>query len=253
MTLYQSNAADVLRFVYSDHAIGNGKNFLKCLRGGLILDDTDDTDRDGRRPTTDDEVVICGLWSVVCGRGKVFRLKQLAKLNRTCGKIGIAIGWNIDRHSAVFRHHLSPGDDHLNGQRGQVAGDHDVGIAARRDAADVAFDSEMQRGVERSHLDGGNRPQALGDGMAHDAIHVPLANQRAGVGVVGAEDEVAAVEAHVGDGPDLRGHVVPGRAEAQHGLHALPHAGDGVFQPRALVIVGRAAGHIAVEGAAEVG
>ena len=65
-----------------------------------------------------------------------------------------------------------------------------------------------------------------------------------GVAVVGAEDEVARVEPLLGDGGDLRLHVVPGRAEPQHRAHPLAHARDGVRLARALVVVGRAAGGV---------
>ncbi len=50
-------------------------------------------------------------------------------------------------------------------------------------------------GVERRHLDRGDRLQPLRDGVAHDAVHVAFVDQRAGMAVVGAQDEVARIEA----------------------------------------------------------
>ena len=52
----------------------------------------------------------------------------------------------------------------------------------------------------------------------------PSCDQRAGMAVVGAQDEVARIEAPFGHRLDLRGDVVPGRAQPQHRLHALAHA-----------------------------
>ena len=107
--------------------------------------------------------------------------------------------------------------------------------------------------VQGCHLDGGDGLESLGDGVAHHAVHVAFVDERAGVAVVGAEDEIAAVETPFGNRFDLGSHVVPGGAEAQHGLHALAHAGDGVFDASAFVVVGGAASHVAVEGTAQVG
>ena len=53
----------------------------------------------------------------------------------------------------------------------------------------------MLRGVERRHLDRRHRLQPLRDGVAHDAVHVAFMDQRAGMAVVGAQDEVARIDA----------------------------------------------------------
>ena len=59
----------------------------------------------------------------------------------------------------------------------------------------LAFDAEMLGGVEARHLDRGDRLEALGDGMADHAVHVAIVDQRTGMAVVGAQDEIARIEA----------------------------------------------------------
>ena len=71
--------------------------------------------------------------------------------------------------------------------------------------------------------------------------------------VVGAEDEVARIEAALRHRLDLRRDVVPGGAESQHRAHALPHPRHSIDRARALMIVRRAAGGIGMEGRTEVG
>ena len=110
----------------------------------------------------------------------------------------------------------------------------------------------MLGGVERRHLDGGDGFEALRNGVADDAVHMALAHERAGMAVVGAQDEIARVEAGFRDRLDLLGHIIPGAAEPQHGAHALPHAGDGVFGLGALMVVFRAARDIAVKRQAQI-
>ena len=136
------------------------------------------------------------------------------------------------------------------GKVDQIAADNDVGIAAGGDGADIFFDAKMFGRVERCHLDRRDRFETLGDGVADDAVHVAVVDQRAGMAVVGAEDEIAAVQPLLGDRFDLGGDIVPGGAEAQHRFHALADAGDGVFGAGAFVVIGRAASHVAVKGAA---
>ena len=111
----------------------------------------------------------------------------------------------------------------------------------------------MLGGVDRRHLDGGDRRHTLRDGNPHSPVDMSLVDQRLGVQVVGAEDEVARIQAQLGDGAHLRSHIVPGRAVAQHGLHALAQARHGIFQAGAFVVIFRAARHVAVERQAQVG
>ncbi len=87
----------------------------------------------------------------------------------------------------------------------------------------------MLRGVQCCHLDGGDRFQALRNGMTDDAVHVAIVDERAGMAVVGAEHEVAWVEPLLRDGLDLGRDVIPGGAQPQHGAHALADAGDRIL------------------------
>ena len=78
--------------------------------------------------------------------------------------------------------------------------------------------------------------------MAHDAVHMAVIDQRAGMAVVGAQDEVARVNALFRHGFDLFGDVVPCRTETQHRLHALAYAGDRIVGAGAFMVVFRTAG-----------
>lgn len=89
--------------------------------------------------------------------------------------------------------------------------------------------------------------------MADDAVHVAVVHQRAGVAIVGAQDHVAGVEALFGDRGDLGFYVIPRRAEADHGAHALAHPCDGVLFTGAFVIVGGASRDISCKGGAKIG
>ena len=73
------------------------------------------------------------------------------------------------------------------------------------------------------------------------------------VAVVRTQNEIARIEPALGDGLDLRRHVVPGGAEPQHGAHALAHPGDGILDAGSLVVVGGAARHIGMERRPEIG
>ena len=156
------------------------------------------------------------------------------------------------RQAAVLGGHLPARQDDLSAEVGQVGDNEDIRVATGGDLADLAADAEVLGGVDRRHLDRGHRRHAPADGMAHGAVHVAFADQRGRVRVVGAEQEVARVEAHLGDGANLFGDIVPGRAEAQHGAHALAHTRDSVFQARAFVVVHRAAGHVPGEFGGQV-
>ena len=110
----------------------------------------------------------------------------------------------------------------------------------------------MRGRVDRRHLDRRHRLQPLRDRVAHDAVHMPFIDQRSGVAVVGAQDEVARIDAHLGHRLHLARHVVPGRTQSQHRLHALAHAGDGVLGAGALMVVRRAGRGVSMKGQAEV-
>ncbi len=111
----------------------------------------------------------------------------------------------------------------------------------------------MLGGVDGHHLNGGDGRQTLLNGMPQHAVHVPFIGERARMRVVGDEHETARIQTVLGDGTHLRFHVVPGRTITQHGLHALPHAFDGVFKLRAFVVILRAARHIPVERQTQIG
>ena len=95
----------------------------------------------------------------------------------------------------------------------------------------------MCGGVERGHLQRNHRIAPAGDGVTHHPVHMPLTNKRAGMAIIGAQNHVARIEAFLGDGCDLRLHIVPRAAQADHATHALPHAGNGVCFAGAFVIV----------------
>ena len=139
------------------------------------------------------------------------------------------------------------------GRVSEIGGQDEVGAAARRDRAQFALEAEMLGGVEGRHLDGGDGLEALRDGMAHDAVHVAFIDQRAGMAVIRAQNEIARIDAALGDRLDLGGDVIPGRAQPQHRAHALADARDGILHARAFMVVGGAARDIAMEGQAEIG
>ena len=79
----------------------------------------------------------------------------------------------------------------------QVIHQHDIGPAARGNHPDLATDAKMLGGVEGGHLEGRHRGKALPDGMPQDAVHVAFIDQRGGMTIVGAQDEMARVQVHV--------------------------------------------------------
>ena len=81
--------------------------------------------------------------------------------------------------------------DLVDHQRRQVGDDKEIGEPAGGDRTDLALQSEMLGGVEGGHLDRRHGLQPLRDGVAHDAVHVAFMDQRTGMAVVGAQDEVA--------------------------------------------------------------
>ena len=104
------------------------------------------------------------------------------------------------------------GDDHFDRQRRKIGGQNEIRAPSRCDRSQFALEAEMLGGVEGRHLEGGNRFEALRDRMADDPVHMTLMHQRAGMAVVGAQDEIARIESALGHGLDLARHVVPGRA-----------------------------------------
>ncbi len=83
--------------------------------------------------------------------------------------------------------------------------------------------------------------------MAHNAVHVPVVHQRAGMAIVGAQDEIARIKALFGDRRDLAFDVIPRRPKPHHRPHPLAHARNRVGLAGAFVIVRRAARHIGVK------
>ena len=234
----ECDVADIaLRF---DLACAHGEGGGEGAGGGLVFHHADDAGADRGGPGGS-------------GDGEVGRGEGLAEVDGAAGGLGPGVMRAGDGEAAVAGDGDAAGDDQFDGQRREVGGQHEVGAAAGRDGAEFAFEAEMGGGVDRGHLERHEGIAAAGDGVAQDAVHVAFADQRAGVAVVGAEDEVARVEALLRDGGDLGLDVEPGRAEAEHGAHALADAGDGVGLGGAFVVVGGAAGGIGVEGDAAVG
>ncbi len=78
----------------------------------------------------------------------------------------------------------------------QVTDQYDVRIAAGSDLADVACQPKMLGRIERCHLQGDHRIEALIDRVPHDAIHMAVVHQGAGVRIVGHQDEVPRIQPH---------------------------------------------------------
>jgi len=74
----------------------------------------------------------------------------------------------------------------------------------------------MLRSVERRHLNGRDGFQTLLDSVAHNAVHVAIIDQRAGMAVIGTQNKVARIKPVFGDGLDLLGHIIPGGTKPQH-------------------------------------
>ena len=176
--------------------------------------------------------------------GNVHRLPE-ARLMRPGGQ--------VEQQAAFFRGHCAVDDHHAGGKVVQALRQHQVGTAPRRQAPQVALHAEMLRGIDGHHLQRHERVAAQLDRVTQHPVHVALPHQRGGVRVVGAEDELARVQAPLRHGGDLCGHVVPGRTEPQHRAQAAPGALHGVDLARVFVIVSRAAGQITMKVAAQTG
>ena len=61
------------------------------------------------------------------------------------------------------------------------------------------------------------------------------------------------IHAELRDGSYLRSDIMPGGSKSQHGLHALSHALDGIFENGPFVVIFRSAGHVSMEGNSEIG
>ena len=79
----------------------------------------------------------------------------------------------------------------FNRQGHKIGCDDEIGATPRRNRAYLALQAKMLRGIQRRHLDRRHRLQSLRDGMAHNPIHMPVADKRQRVAIVGAKDEVA--------------------------------------------------------------
>ena len=234
MAFDEGDLADVGVTVHRDDAVLDGQIGFERLGGRLVLDNADHAGADCVRSIGGLDVEICR------GEGSA----HVDALPRLVRPREIRFG---SEHLAVPRDDLATRDHGFDGEGPQVGGQHAVGAAAGRDGAEVALHAEMGGGVDRGHLERDQRVEAAFDGVAHDAVHVAVVDERAGMAIVGAEDEVARIETLFGHGGDLGLHVVPGAAETEHGAHALADAHDGVGLGGAFVIVGGAAGGIGAE------
>ncbi len=240
MPLDQRDLADVVCAIHAHQAVLDGKIRFERARRRLVLDHADDPGA---------HLVGAGR----CGDVEILRRQHLAELHRLLGARRIIARRDVDLEPPGCGQPHAARPDLVDDERRQIRDDEEVGQPPRRDRAQFALQPEMLGRVERRHLDRRHRLQPLRNGVAHDAVHVAVLDQGAGMAVVGAQDEVARIEPAFRHRLDLGGDVVPGRAEPQHRLHALPHAGDGILDAGALVVVLRATGDIAVEGQPEVG
>ena len=231
----QSDMCYIKPCVNLDQAIFDRQHAFFGAGGRLIFDDAN-------RANFDRFVAIVGR-----SNGEIFGFQRSTEIDCVFGEVGVAVGGQVNFDLAFFGNDFTCRDDHFDGQLDQITADDDVGVAAGSDGANVFFDTKMFGGVERGHLNSCDGFETLGNGVAHHAVHVSVVDERAGVAVVGAEDEVAAVQSLFSDGFDLCGNVIPGGAEAQHRFHALAHAGDGVCGASAFVVVGWATSDVAVE------
>ncbi len=174
------------------------------------------------------------------------------KSHRMLRKIWIGRGRDVFRELSVSGELNAVSDHSFNRQRHKIGRDNQIGAATRRNRAYFAFQAKMLRGVQCRHLDRCHRLQPLRNGMAHDPVHMPIADQRQRVAIIGAKNEVARVEAALGYGRDLLGHIVPRGAKPQHCAHSLTHTRDGIFFLRAFMIVGGTTCGIGVKRASEI-
>ncbi|MNV14197.1 hypothetical protein D3C71_1048720 [compost metagenome] len=203
-----------------------GQNPLHCL--DVILEHLDDTGLDGARfhRSLNDEIL---------------RRRPLRQMNRSqhLGRIGIRR--KLRGHYAVLGDDRSGRNRHHDVHISQIAVQQDnVSDVARRNRADIAGDAEALSRVDRRHLEGGHRLDALSDSMTDDEIHMALIPQRLRAAVVGDEHHPAGIDAVLGMRRNRLGDIMPGRAAAHLRVHAEPYALDHILGGHALMIAGNA-------------
>ena len=134
----------------------------------------------------------------------------------------------------------------------QIVHQQDIGPSAWSNHPNFTTDAEMLGGVDGGHLDGCHGSKTLLDGMPQDAVHMAFGNQRGGLAVISAQDEMTRFQVALSDSLNPLGDILPGRTIAQHGLHALPDAFHRIFRPGPFVIIFGSAGHVGMEGPAQV-
>ena len=158
-----------------------------------------------------------------------------------------------EERAAVLCHDLSVDDDALDAEVAKVVDEDQVSTLARRDGAHVARHLEALRHVDGDHLDGGDRVDAVLDGLAQDAVEVPLGDERLGVVVVGDEADETRVDGVADDGLRELAKVVPGRSLAHERVLSHADLGRDVLGARRLVAARDAGGDVGVEQAVGVG
>ncbi len=187
------------------------------------------------------------------GRKPEIRCVQLPQqVDRMHRPLRIGRPRHLQEELAVLRCHLPAGYHDIRAKLAQVPHKEHVGIAARRNLADVPAQPEVLGGVEGGHLDGLKGAKPFADCVAKHPVHVPLRHEGLRVGIIRAEDEVPWIKPGPGHRGKLGGNVVPGRAVAQHHAHSLTDPCNGVFQPGALVVVLRPSRRVSVEWQAQV-
>ena len=223
-----------------DPAIADRKTTAQSLGRGLIFDDADDPGGDFVRSGRGGNV------EVRVGQG-------LAHVDGVAGSIGPIKMRTVDDQLAALGDRSAQRDDPFDRKRREVRRQDDIRPSPRSDRAKFAFQAKVRRRVDRAHLQRHQRIAAAGDGMTKNAIHVAIVHQRPGHAIIGAQNEIARIEATLGHGCNLCFHVIPSRSQPHHRAHPLPHPGHGIRFAGAFVVICGATGGIGVKCGTEIG
>ncbi len=151
----------------------------------------------------------------------------------------------LEEGAAVLGHELAVVVDLPDAQALQVIADQEVGAVAGADGAQLA-QAEVGGRVDGGELDGPQRVQPQGDGLAHHGVHVAVLLEVAAGAVV--HHQQAAGGRAVGDQGQQLLQVLLGGALADHQVHAAAELLAPLLQAGRLVVGAGAGGQVGVEG-----
>ena len=150
--------------------------------------------------------------------------------------------------------HLTPVDpDPDRPEVAQVLKEYDVRALAGGYGSHVAPHAKVLRHVDRGQLQRHDRVEAQRNGVAHHAVHVPVAHDGVGVRVVRAEQAVVHVHATFDELGQIPREVEPCRPLSELRIHTHAKLGEHVGDAARLVAARGARGDVGRKSAIDVG